>query len=227
MQAPLLGNSSLPAMARRQVAVVVHHSQVRGEGGVGGEIREEEVEAGEGKSSGTISPSSSSPEAGWSAAATLPTPPAVPRNSPTTLRHLTLDPDEKMARTRRISSSGAAKRFPKDFFKDDNCLMPIKNSKAKVKLPEAYFLDTFSKAPVLEQPHESKTDTPKFSHKGESKKVEYLSHKEVQQEEKGQYKSGVGGKEAEWQMGELALPLVSNFNVTLGKKASLTLLMRK
>lgn len=64
-------------------------------------------------------------------------------------RHQTLDANGPVgaSRTRRISSSAAAKRFPKDFFKDENCLHPIKSIRPKHKQCEPVepcFLDTFS-----------------------------------------------------------------------------------
>ena len=53
-----------------------------------------------------------------------------PRNSNLQSRHQTLDPDGLPTRTRRISSSAASKRFPKDFFKDENSINnPVKSNR--------------------------------------------------------------------------------------------------
>jgi hypothetical protein len=59
-----------------------------------------------------------------------PTAPKVRSNRPTQLQ--TLD-HEPQSRSRRISSSAASKRFPKDFFKEDPCLYPVRTSKSKHK----------------------------------------------------------------------------------------------
>lgn len=53
-----------------------------------------------------------------------------PRNSNLQSRHQTLDANNYPTRTRRISSSAASKRFPKDFFKDDNSINnPVKSNR--------------------------------------------------------------------------------------------------
>lgn len=53
-----------------------------------------------------------------------------PRNSNLQPRHQTLDVENLPTRTRRISSSAASKRFPKDFFKDENSINnPIKSNR--------------------------------------------------------------------------------------------------
>lgn len=67
------------------------------------------------------------------------------RPNPTIPKHQTLDPDACSTRTRRISSSAASRRFPKDFFKDELCLNPIKTSKSKHKQHTIPMLDTFSR----------------------------------------------------------------------------------
>jgi hypothetical protein len=97
-----------------------------------------------------------------------------PRNTNLEPRHQTLDANGPVtaSRTRRISSSAAAKRFPKDFFKDENCLHPIKSIRPKHKQCEPIepcFLDTFSHKNFLVGRDEKKEegDTPKFKQKGE------------------------------------------------------------
>lgn len=77
-----------------------------------------------------------------------------PRNTILEPRHQTLDADGAVeaSRRRRISSSAAAKRFPKDFFKDENCLHPIRSIRSKHKQYEPIepcFLDTFSQKTFL------------------------------------------------------------------------------
>lgn len=98
-----------------------------------------------------------------------------PRNTHLEPRHQTLDADPPVAasRTRRISSSAAAKRFPKDFFKDENCLHPIKSIRPKHKQEpaEPCFLDTFSHKHFLvcisdpPRRENEQSDTPKFKQK--------------------------------------------------------------
>lgn len=82
-----------------------------------------------------------------------------PRNANLEVRHQTLDHDQPVAasRTKRISSSAAAKRFPKDFFKDENCLHPIKSIRTKHKQCEPCLLDTFSHKNFLIQDTEAES----------------------------------------------------------------------
>jgi len=97
------------------------------------------------------------------------------------VKHQTLDPDEQQmtARTKRISSSAAAKRFPKDFFKDENCLNPIKTNRPKHKQHDVCFFDTFSQKnfavcnqDIVDMNDCTKeNDTPKFKQKGEKNSI--------------------------------------------------------
>ncbi len=73
-----------------------------------------------------------------------------PRNSNLQSRHQTLDTDNHPTRTRRISSSAASKRFPKDFFKDENSINnPVKSNRPYHKQYELEFIDTFSKKNII------------------------------------------------------------------------------
>ena len=72
------------------------------------------------------------------------------RNSNIQPRHQTLDSDNLVARTRRISSSAASKRFPKDFFKEEVIVSnPSKTNRSKRKQYEIDFADTFSKKTII------------------------------------------------------------------------------
>lgn len=66
------------------------------------------------------------------------------RHHEQTKKHQTLDPDEKAVRSRRISSSAASRRFPKDFFREEVLLNPIKSNKTQHKQYQPCMLDTFS-----------------------------------------------------------------------------------
>lgn len=68
-----------------------------------------------------------------------------PNHNPSIHKHQTLDPDIASTRTRRISSSAASRRFPKDFFKEEISLNPIKTSKIKHKQHNVPMIDTFSR----------------------------------------------------------------------------------
>lgn len=72
---------------------------------------------------------------------------------------------EGIVRTRRISSSAAAKRFPKDFFKKDMPLQPVFLKQGK-KLQNSNLLDTFSQKyfPPC-QPHQN-TSKETFNSEG-------------------------------------------------------------
>lgn len=73
-----------------------------------------------------------------------------PRKSNLQPRHQTLDPDNLPTRTRRISSSAASKRFPKDFFKDENNTNnPIRSNRPYHKQHELDFIDTFNKKNII------------------------------------------------------------------------------
>jgi hypothetical protein len=177
--------------------------------------------------------------------------PSVPRPRKLNLeqRHQTMDPDAvpMTSRTRRVSSSAAAKRFPKDFFKDENCLMPIKSSRAKHKQHEPCLLDTFSHknfkvavedcASLENEPAEF--DTPKFKHKGQEQKkkgTDFLSQRKIE----GVLLTPSGEKSltnADTQLLRARedydkpqpfgqIPFVTNFNLTLGQKNSLIVVQK-
>lgn len=85
-----------------------------------------------------------------------------PRPSRSSNRQRTLPNDPLPARPRRISSSAAARRFPKDFFKDDKCLLPARPKplrRPNHPLPahsdhsRCNFADTFSLSQPSSQSH--------------------------------------------------------------------------
>ena len=63
------------------------------------------------------------------------------------LRYKTLETNRQIitsARSKRISSAVAAKKFPKDFFKNEKCLQPIGSSRSNSNNQYINFIDTFS-----------------------------------------------------------------------------------
>ena len=144
------------------------------------------------------------------------------------MRHQTMEQSSR--RSRRISSSAAAKRFPKDFFKEDATPLP-KTTKTKHKQYQPNtLLDTFNQkqfATVEPTATQDEPDTPTF--KDKESKWSSLPTDPLQplQGEKMPLKQRKGQELIDTVEPFGPIPLISNFNLTLGQKEMLGNLITK